>query len=228
MKQQLMCLLWHASGTHLSLQPLDTVPSSSVGPRAVMLNFPLKQFLNLPSRIRDHKGRKTFTPRFIPLFFKWSFTNCIKILPAVDFPAHTGYSYRNRNLEDGHLSYHCCCSVANSRPPLCNLMNYSTPGFPVLHYLPEFSQIHGPWVADATQSSHHLSPLLLPSILPSIRVFPMSHLFVLGGQSIRASDSELVLPKNIQSWFPLQLIGLISLLSKRLSRVFSSITVQKN
>ena len=79
--------------------------------------------------------------------------------------------------------------------------------------------------------SNHLilcRPLLLPSTFPSIRGFPMSQLFESGGQSIRASASASVLPMNIQGWFPLGVTGLISLLSKGLSRVFSSTTVQKH
>ena len=56
--------------------------------------------------------------------------------------------------------------------------------------------------------------------------FLMSQLFASGGQSIRASASASVLPVNIQDWFPLGLSGLISLQSKGLSRVFSSITVK--
>ena len=56
--------------------------------------------------------------------------------------------------------------------------------------------------------------------------FPMSQLFASGSQSIGASAS--VLPMNIQDWFPLGLSGVISLLSKGLSRVFSSTTVQKH
>ena len=40
---------------------------------------------------------------------------------------------------------------------LCNLMDYSTPGFPVLHYLLEFGQTHVHWVSDAIQLSHFLS-----------------------------------------------------------------------
>ena len=58
--------------------------------------------------------------------------------------------------------------------------------------------------------------------------FPKSWLFVSGGQSIGASASALVLSMNIQGWLPLGLTGLISLLSKRLSRVFSSTTVQRH
>ena len=51
-------------------------------------------------------------------------------------------------------------------------MDCSTPGFPVLYYLPEFPQTHVNRVTDAFQPSHPLSPpLLLPSIFPSIRVF---------------------------------------------------------
>ena len=57
-------------------------------------------------------------------------------------------------------------------------MDCSMPGFPVLHFLPEFAQTHVHWVSDAIQPSHSLSPLLLPpSIFPSIRVF--SHELVL-------------------------------------------------
>ena len=51
-------------------------------------------------------------------------------------------------------------------------MDCSTPGFPVLHYLPEFAQTHVHWVSDATQPSHLLlPPFPLPSIFPNIRVF---------------------------------------------------------
>ena len=63
--------------------------------------------------------------------------------------------------------------------------------------------------------------LLLPSIFPSIRVFTMSGFFISGGQNIVTSASASVLPMTIQDCFPLGLTGLISLLSKGLSRVFS-------
>ena len=80
--------------------------------------------------------------------------------------------------------------------------------------------------------SNHLilcGPLiLLPSIFPSIRVFSNELALCIGGQSIGASASASVLPMNIQDWFPLGLTGLISLLSKGLSRVFSDTTVQKH
>ena len=63
---------------------------------------------------------------------------------------------------------------------------------------------------------------------PASRCFPMSHLFASDGQSIGASASASALPMNIQGWFPLGLPGLISLLSKGLSRVFCSTTVKKH
>ena len=63
-------------------------------------------------------------------------------------------------------------SVAQSCPTLCDPMNRSTPGLPVYHHLPEFTQTHVHRVSDAIQPSHLCRPLfLLPPIPPSIRVF---------------------------------------------------------
>ena len=45
-------------------------------------------------------------------------------------------------------------SVAQSCPTLCDPMDYSTPGFPVHHQLPELTQIHVHWVGDGIQPSH--------------------------------------------------------------------------
>ena len=63
---------------------------------------------------------------------------------------------------------YCCCSVTKLYPSLCNPMNYSTPGFPVLHYVKLIS-------IELVMLSNHLIHchllLLLPSIIPSIRVF---------------------------------------------------------
>ena len=64
-----------------------------------------------------------------------------------------------------------------------------------------------------------------PQSFPASGSFPMSQFFASGGQSIGVSDSESVLPMNIQSLFPLGLAGFISLPSKGLSRVFSSTTI---
>ena len=66
----------------------------------------------------------------------------------------------------------CISSVAQLCLTLCDPMNCSTPGLPVHHQLPEFTQTHVHRVDDAIQPSHPLSPhFLLPSVFPSIRVF---------------------------------------------------------
>ena len=81
-------------------------------------------------------------------------------------------------------------------------------------------------------SSNHLilcHPHLLPhSIFPASGFFPRIQFFAPSGQSIGASPSASVLPKNIQDWFPLGLTCWISLQSKGLSKVFSNTTVQKH
>ena len=85
---------------------------------------------------------------------------------------------------------------------------------------------------ESVMSSDHLilycPLLLLPSIFPSIGVFSSESVLRSGGQSIGVSASALVLPINIQDWFPLGWTGWISLKSKGLSRVFSNTTVQKH
>ena len=63
---------------------------------------------------------------------------------------------------------------------------------------------------------------------PGSGFLPMSQYFASSGQSIGVSASASVLPMNIKDWFPLGLTGLISFLSKGLSRVFSNTTVQKH
>ena len=66
----------------------------------------------------------------------------------------------------------CYYSVTQSYPTLCDPMNCSTLGFPVLHHLPELAQTHIQRVSDNIQPFHPLRPFLLPcSIFPSIRVF---------------------------------------------------------
>ena len=57
--------------------------------------------------------------------------------------------------------------VSNALQP----MDRSTPGFPVLQYFLGFAKTHVHWVSDAIQPSPPLSPILMPSIFPSIRVF---------------------------------------------------------
>ena len=114
-------------------------------------------------------------------------------------------------------------------PTLCDPMDCSTPGFPVLHYLPEFAQIHplSQWCHPAISSP--VDPLvLLPSVFPSIRVFS-NELALHIRWSKFWSFSFSISPSNEYSglisfridWFD-------SLLSKGLSRVFSSTAVWKH
>ena len=68
------------------------------------------------------------------------------------------------------LDENWCCLF--SRSVVSDLIDCSTPGFPVHHQLPELAQTHIHWLGDAIQPSYSLSPpLFLPSIFPSIRVF---------------------------------------------------------
>ena len=121
----------------------------------------------------------------------------------------------------------CCCSVAQSYPTLCNLMDCSTPAslsFPISWSLLKLMSI------ELVMPSNHLI-LCHPFIFclqsfPASGSFPMSWFFASGRQSIGASASASVFPMNIQDWFPLGWTGWISLQSKGLSRVFSNTTVQ--
>ena len=112
-------------------------------------------------------------------------------------------------------------SVAQSCPVLCDPMDCSTPEFPVHHQLPVLTQTHVHQVDDASQPSH----LLLSHSPPTFNLSQYQGLFKRISslhQVAKVSASSLVLPMNIQYWFP----GLISLQSKGLSRVFSNTIVQ--
>ena len=118
---------------------------------------------------------------------------------------------------------------AQSCPTLCDPMDCSTPGFPVLHHLPEFAQTHAHWVGDTFQPSH---PLSSPSS-PALNLSQHQGLFKSVSSShqvakVGLSASTSVLPMNIQDWFPLGWTGWISLLSKGLSRVFFNTIVQRH
>ena len=91
--------------------------------------------------------------------------------------------------------------------------------------------------SNSCPSSQWCHPIIWSSVVPfssclqsfpASGSFPMSQFFASGGQSIGTSASVSVLPMNIQNWFPLGWTGWISLQSKGLSRVFSSITIQKH
>ena len=97
------------------------------------------------------------------------------------------------------------------------------PGFPVLHSLPVCSNICS--VSLRCHRTISFTTARFSSCLqssPASGSFSISWLFPLGGQSIGASASPSVLLMNIQSWFPLGLVGLISLLSKSLPQHHNS------
>ena len=122
--------------------------------------------------------------------------------------------------------FDCCYSVFKSYLTLCNPMDCSTPGFPVLHYLLDLLKFMS---IESMMLANHLilcRPLfLLPSVFPSIRVF--SNELALCIRWLKYWSFSISLSMNIQAWFLLGLTALI-LLSKGLSRVFSSITVWKH
>ena len=124
----------------------------------------------------------------------------------------------------------CHCSITQSCPTVCYPMDCNMPGFPVLHYLLEFAQTHVHSVDGAIQPSHPLLPTSFPALKLSqhFRVFSSESALCIRGPKYWSFSSASVLPMNIQDWFPLGLTGLLSLLSKGLSRVVSSTTVCKH
>ena len=108
---------------------------------------------------------------------------------------------------------------------LCNPMNHSTPGLPVHHQLPEFTQTHVHRVGDGVQPSYPLSSPSPPAPNPSQH----QSLFQWVNSSHEvAKVLPSVLPVNTQDWSPSEWTGWISLQSKGLSRVFSNIAVQRH
>ena len=105
-----------------------------------------------------------------------------------------------------HWARHCTLfsSVAQSCLILCNPLDCSMPGFPVNHQLRSLLKLMS--IKSVMWSNHLIfchPLLLLLSIFPSIRSFPVSQFFTSGGQRIGAPASASVLPMNIQDWFPL-------------------------
>ena len=124
----------------------------------------------------------------------------------------------------------CCCnSVAKSYLTLCKPMIYSMPGFSVL----------SPWVCSntcplsqwchSTISSSVTAPLLLLlSVFPSIRVFSSDSTLHIRWPKYWSFSFSISPPNEYSGLISLGLTGLICFLSKGLSRVFSSTTVQKH
>ena len=122
-----------------------------------------------------------------------------------------------------------CCSIAQSCLTLCDPMEYTRQAslsLTISWSLLKLMAIESVMPSSQLVLCHLL--LFLPSIFPSIRIFPVSWLFTSGSQNIEASMSTSVLPMNIQHRFPLEFICLTSLQSKGLSRGFSNTTVQNH
>ena len=141
------------------------------------------------------------------------------------------WSY-SKGRREGIIPFCCikCCLVSQSCLIPCNPVDCK--GLPVLHHLPDLAQTHVHWVM--VEWCH---PTILFSVIPfssspwsfpASEYFPMSRLSTSDGQSIGNSTSASVLQMNIQGWFHLGFTGLISLLSKGLSRSFFSTTIQKH
>ena len=108
------------------------------------------------------------------------------------------------------LWFQSVSSVAQWCLTLCDSMDWSTPDSPVHHQLLK--------ITNSCPSSQWCHPTISSSVVPfssclwsfpASGSFPRSQLFTSGGQSIGVSASALVLPMNIQDWFPLDLDGLV-------------------
>ena len=111
-------------------------------------------------------------------------------------------------------------SFAQLYSTLCDPMDCSTPGLPVHHQLPEFSQTHVHWVSDAIQPSH---PLLSPSP-PAFNISQLQGLF----QWVSSSHQVAKVLEFQLQYQSFQWIFRTGWISKRLSRVFFNTTVQKH
>ena len=120
--------------------------------------------------------------------------------------------------------------VAQSCPTLCDAMNRSTPGLPVHHHLPEFTQTQGHRVSDAIQPSHpRSSPSPLPPIPPSIRVFSNESILRMRWPKYWSFSFSISLSKEIPGLISFRMDGLDLLaVQGTLKRVFSNTAVQKN
>ena len=122
-------------------------------------------------------------------------------------------------------------------PFICSVVSDSLQPHRLQHIRPPCPSPTPRASSNSCQSSWWCHPIISSSVVPfsfllqsfsASGSFQMSQLFTSGGQSIGVSASTLVLPMNIQDWFPLGWTGWISLQSKGLSRVSSTTTDQKH
>ena len=144
-----------------------------------------------------------------------------------NWPASFQTKFIGNAIINASNCHHFSCS---SYPTICDPMDCSTPDFPVHHQLMEFAQAHVHWVSDAIQPSHLLlSPSVLrPSIFPSIRVFPNESVFPIRWPKYYNFSLSISLSNEYPRMISFRkILDLVSLQSKRLSRVFSNTTIQK-
>ena len=118
------------------------------------------------------------------------------------------------------IEFCCFCSVTKTLWPH-KLQNARLPCPSLSHRVCSNSCQLSQWCHPTFHPLLPSSPLAL-NLSQHQGLFPMSWVFTSLGQSVGASTSASVLPMNTQGWFPLGLTGLISLLSKGFSRVFSA------
>ena len=136
-----------------------------------------------------------------------------------------------------HMALGCGIHIAYSVQFSCSVMSDSLQPYGLQHtQLPCPSSTPGA-CSNSCPSSWWCHPTISSSVIPFSSIlqsfpasgsFQMSQFFTSGGQSIGASDSVSILLMNIQDWLPLGLTGLISVLSKGFSRIFSNTTLQKH
>ena len=213
------------SHTMLTLQSI-----TSKSPQTTLLKF----YTSIYSIFKPPSG-KIYIKSVFPLIPS-SCYSVVKSCPTLCDPmdcSTPGFPVLQYLLEFAQTRVHWVSSVqfssaAQSCPTLCNPMNRSMPGFPVHYQLPKSTQTHVNLVDDAIQPSHPVIPFSSrPQSFPASGPFPMSQLFSSGGQSIGVSALTSVPPMNTQDWSPLGWIGWISLQSKGLSRVFSNTTLSQ-
>ena len=144
---------------------------------------------------------------FLALIFHYSHTTCHHTRSWTLYQSH---HVSPREELDSTIFATCCCLVGKSCPTLYDSMDYSTPAFPVVHCI----------------LCHPL--LLLPSTFPSIRLFSNASTLHIRWPKYWSFSFSISPSSEYSGWFPLGLTGLITLVSKVLSRVFSITTVGKH
>ena len=120
--------------------------------------------------------------------------------------------------------HQCCCCYSVTQSLFATLWTaafQASLSLTISWNLPKFM-----FIALVMPSNHLI--LSCPKSFPASGIFPVSQLFASGDQNPGSSASTSVLPKSIQGWFPLGLTGLIFLLLKGFSGLFSSTTVRRH